>query len=144
MDHRDDWLSFEAFEDLDTVVEVLQEVVQKDESSRRSSRSIRRRAGVWKMPWNGPGLARTPRVGRFRGGTSTPDCAPASITRSCTSSGEALGPPLCEQVGGKQCRLVSLPLSNARDQRMGGRIGQLIEPALQRSGRRFSIKTGVG
>lgn len=34
MDHRDDWLSFEAFEDLDTVVEVLQEVVQKDGSEK--------------------------------------------------------------------------------------------------------------
>jgi hypothetical protein len=30
MDHRNDWLSFEAFEDLDSMVEVLQEVVQKD------------------------------------------------------------------------------------------------------------------
>jgi len=34
MDHRNDWLSFEAFEDLDTMVEVLQEVVQKDEAEK--------------------------------------------------------------------------------------------------------------
>ena len=34
MDHRNDWLSFEAFEDLDTMVEVLQEVVEKDESKK--------------------------------------------------------------------------------------------------------------
>ena len=34
MDHRDDWLSFEAFEDLDTMIEVLQDVVQKDESEK--------------------------------------------------------------------------------------------------------------
>ena len=34
MDHRNDWLSFEAFEDLDTMVEVLQEVVQKDASEK--------------------------------------------------------------------------------------------------------------
>jgi hypothetical protein len=34
MDHRDDWLSFEAFEDLDTMVEVLQDVVQKDASEK--------------------------------------------------------------------------------------------------------------
>lgn len=33
MDHRNDGLSFEAFEDLDTMVEVLQGVVQKDESA---------------------------------------------------------------------------------------------------------------
>lgn len=34
MDHRNDWLSFKAFEDLDTMVEVLQEVVQKDASEK--------------------------------------------------------------------------------------------------------------
>lgn len=39
-------------------------------TSRRRSRSTRRRAGAWEMPWNGPGLARTPRVGRLRAGTS--------------------------------------------------------------------------
>jgi hypothetical protein len=32
MDHRNDWLSFEALEDLDTMVEVLQEVVRTGES----------------------------------------------------------------------------------------------------------------
>jgi hypothetical protein len=60
-------------------------------------------------------------------------------TPSCISSGEALGPALCEQVGGKQCGFVSLPLSDVGDQRVGGWIGQLIELALQRSGGRFSI-----
>jgi hypothetical protein len=34
MDHRDDRLLFEAFEDLDTMVEVLQEVVRKDASEK--------------------------------------------------------------------------------------------------------------
>lgn len=34
MDHRDDWLSFEAFEDLDTMVKVLQGVAQTDESEK--------------------------------------------------------------------------------------------------------------
>ena len=34
MDHRDDWLSFEAFEDLDTMVEVLRDVMQKDASEK--------------------------------------------------------------------------------------------------------------
>jgi hypothetical protein len=32
MDHRDDWFSFDALEDLDTMVEVFQEVVLKDGS----------------------------------------------------------------------------------------------------------------
>jgi Plasmid pRiA4b ORF-3-like protein len=34
MDRRGDWLSLEAFGDLDTMVEVLQDVVQKDESEK--------------------------------------------------------------------------------------------------------------
>jgi hypothetical protein len=34
MDRRNDCLSLEAFEDLDTMVEVLQEVVQKDASEK--------------------------------------------------------------------------------------------------------------
>jgi hypothetical protein len=34
MDHRNDWLSLEAFEDLDTMAEVLQEVVRKDASEK--------------------------------------------------------------------------------------------------------------
>jgi hypothetical protein len=126
MDHRNDWLSLEALEDLDTMVEVLQEVVRKGEL--RCSRSTRRRAGVWRMPWNGPGLESKPRVGRFRGRKSTLVCALVSITTSCTSSGETLGPALCEQVGGKQCGLVSLPLPNAGDQRVGCRIGHTLEP----------------
>ena len=32
MDHRDDWFSFDALEDLDTMVEVLQHVALKDGS----------------------------------------------------------------------------------------------------------------
>jgi hypothetical protein len=36
MDHRDDWLSFEAFEDLVTMVEVLRDFVQKDASEKIS------------------------------------------------------------------------------------------------------------
>ena len=142
MDHRNDWLSFEAFEDLDTMVEVLQEVVQKDASEKLGlDRDTR-----WRLEdaGNGPGLARKPRVGRFRGATPTPAFAPASITPSCTSSGEALGAPMCEQVGGKQCGCISLLLPDAGDQRVGGRIGQLIEPALQRCGCRFGVKTGGG
>ena len=34
MDHRNDWLSFEAFEDLDSMGEVLQEFVRKDASEK--------------------------------------------------------------------------------------------------------------
>jgi hypothetical protein len=115
------------------------------ETGRRWSRSTKRRAGGWRMLWSGPRLGRKPRADRFRGGKSTPVLAMASTTTSCTSSGgEALRPPLCEQVGGEQRRFVPLPLPDAGDQRVGGRISQLIEPALQRGGCRFRIKTGGG
>jgi hypothetical protein len=53
-----------------------------------------------------------------------------STTTSCTSSGEALRPPLCEQVGGEQRRFIPLLLSDTGDQHVGGRISQLVEPAL--------------
>ena len=68
----------------------------------------------------------------------------ASTTTSCTSSGEALRPPLCEQIGGEKRCFVPLPLPDARDQRVGGRISQLVEPALQRGGCRFRVMTGGG
>ena len=94
--------------DLDTMVEVLQGIVEKDNSEvlaldqetrwRLEDAVERARAGS------------KPKVGRSCVVTSTPDCAPASTTSSCTSSGETLGAPLCEQVGRKQCCLVSLPL----------------------------------
>jgi hypothetical protein len=58
-----------------------------------------------------------------------PVFAMASITTSCTSSGEALRSPLCEQVGGEQRCFVPLPLPDAGDQHVGGRISQLVKPA---------------
>jgi hypothetical protein len=55
----------------------------------------------------------------------------ASTAPSCTSSGNALRPPTCEQVGGEQRCFVPLLLSNTGDQCVRGRIGQLVEPTLQ-------------
>ena len=73
-----------------------------------------------------------------------PVFAMASTTTLCTSSGEALRPPLCQQIGGEQRCFVPLPLPDAGDHRVGGRISQLVEPALQRGGCRFRVKTGGG
>src|ERR1700722_12106164 len=111
---------------------------------RSRSRLTKRQAGGWRMPWSGPRLARKPRDGRFRGAKSTPVFARASISTLCTSSGDTFCPPLGEQFGGEQRCFVSLPLPDARNQRVGGRISQLVEPALQRGGCRFGIKAGGG
>src|SRR5271157_545677 len=96
------------------------------------------------MPWGGPRLARKPRDGRFRGGKSMPAFVMASISTSCTSSGDALRPPLCEQVGGKQRCFVPLLLPDTGDQCVRRWIGQLVEAALQGGGRRLGIEAGRG
>ena len=67
-----------------------------------------------------------------------------STTTSCTSSGDALRPPLREQIRGEECRLVTLPLPDTGDQRVGGGISQLVEPALQRRGCCFGVEPGCG
>ena len=67
-----------------------------------------------------------------------------SIATSCISSGDTLRPPQCEQVGGDQCCFVALPLPDAGDQHVSGRISQLVEPALQRGSCRFGIKARRG
>jgi hypothetical protein len=46
----------------------------------------------------------------------------ASTTTSCTSNGEALRPPLCEQIGGEQRCFVPLQLPDAGDQGVSGRV----------------------
>src|SRR4051795_11831692 len=113
------------------------------------------------MLWTGPRLASRLRVGLFRGGKSTPVFVMASTATSCTSSADALPlrchsaglrrwnleqlrPPQCEQVGGEQRGFVALPLPDPRYQRVSGRVGQLIEPALKRGGRRLGVETGGG
>ena len=65
-------------------------------------------------------------------------------TTSCTSSAEALRPPLGEHVDGDQRRFVSLLFPDAGDQRVGGRVSQLVEPALQGGSRCFGIETRRG
>ena len=54
----------------------------------------------------------------------------ASISTSCTSSGDALRPSLREQVGGEQRCFVALLLADAGDQCVRCGIGQLVEAAL--------------
>src|ERR1700758_3829215 len=68
----------------------------------------------------------------------------ANTITSCTSSGDALRPPLCEQIGGKQRRLVALPLPDTRNQCVSGGIGGLVKLALQRRGRGLGVAAGRG
>ena len=67
-----------------------------------------------------------------------------STTPSCTSSGEALRSPQCEQVGGEQRCFIPLLLSDTRDQRVRCGISQLVEPALQGVSRCLGIEAGRG
>jgi len=77
-----------------------------------------------------------------RAGWSTPGSETASTSTSCTSSIDLLGPTPGEQVGGEQGGIVAaLPL-DAGDQRVGGRVGQLVEPTLQRGGRGLGVEPG--
>src|ERR1700676_104482 len=73
-----------------------------------------------------------------------PVFAMASTTSSCTNSGDALRPPLREQVGGEQCRFIASTLPDAGDQRVRGWIGELVELALQRRGRGLGVEAGRG
>jgi hypothetical protein len=142
MDHRNDWLSFEAFEDLDTMVEVLQEVVQKDASEKLAlDRETR-----WRLE-DAVERARAREEAQGRPFSWRDFNARLRAGEHHTlmhQRGEALGAPLREQVGGKQCGCISLLLPDAGDQCVSRRIGQLIEPALQRCGCRFGVKMGGG
>jgi hypothetical protein len=52
---------------------------------------------------------------------------------------ERASPALGEQFGGQQrCFVAALP-ADADNKRMGGRVGELVEPALQHGGRRLGI-----
>ena len=57
---------------------------------------------------------------------------------------DLLGSAPGQQVGGDQGGIVAaLPL-DAGNQRVGGQVGQLVEPALERDGRCFGIEPGGG
>ena len=67
------------------------------------------------------------------------------IAISCTSrAGDALGAARRQQLGGEQRRLVAALAADARDQRVCGGIGELVEAALQGGGRRLGIEPGGG
>ncbi len=68
----------------------------------------------------------------------------ASTSTSCTSSADALGTAPGQQVSSEQGGIVAALLPDACDQGMGGRVGQLIEPALERGGAGFGIEPGGG
>src|SRR4051794_8301184 len=103
---------------------------------------MRKPAGGWNMPSSAAGHASGPRAVRSRAARSTRACAEASTSTSCTSNIDLLGPAACKQIGGDQGGIVPALLPNAGDQSVGGRIGQLVEPALQRGGGRLGIEPG--
>src|SRR4051812_23336607 len=98
---------------------------------------MRKRGGVWRMPSGGARRASAPKAVHSRAVRSTHACAKVSTSTSCTSNIDLLGPAPCQQVGGDQGGIVSALPSDAGDKRVGGRIGQLIEPTLECRGRRL-------
>src|SRR4051794_19518770 len=101
-------------------------------------------AGGWSRPSSAAKRASRPKGGRSRAERSTPGSGMASTSTSCTSSIDLLGSAPGQQVGGDQGGIVAaLPL-DAGHQRVGGRVGQLVEPALERGGRCFGIEPGGG
>ncbi len=65
-----------------------------------------------------------------------------STATSCTSSTDLLRPALRQQIGGEQRRFVAALLPDARDQRVRGGIGELVEPALERGRRGLGMEAG--
>src|SRR4051794_11845533 len=94
------------------------------------------------MPSSAAGHASGPGAACSRAARSTRACAKASTSTSCTSTIDLLGPAACEQIGGDQGGIVAALMPNTGDQSVGGRIGQLIEPALERGGGRLGIEPG--
>jgi hypothetical protein len=66
----------------------------------------------------------------------------ASISNSCTNSGESRGLALPEQVNGKNGCFIAVALSDPGNQCMGGWVGDPVETALQRRRRCLGIETG--
>ncbi len=60
----------------------------------------------------------------------------------CTSSGDLLGPAPGKEICGEQGGIVAALLPDAGDQRVGGRVAQLVEPALERGSRRLGVEPG--
>jgi hypothetical protein len=63
----------------------------------------------------------------------------ASTASSCISKADALGPTSREQFDRQQRGFLSAFPPNSGDERMGGRIGELIEPALQNGSRGLGV-----
>ena len=63
---------------------------------------------------------------------------------SCTSSGDLLGAAPDEKISSHERGIVSTLLPDAGHQRVGGGVGQLVEPALKGGGRRLGVVPGSG
>src|SRR4051794_18809074 len=98
---------------------------------------MRKPAGGWRMLSSAASYASARKAVHSRAARSTRACAKASTSISCTSNIDLLGPAACEQIGGDQGGIVPALLPNAGDQSEGSRVGQLVEPAPERGGRRL-------
>jgi hypothetical protein len=101
--------------------------------------STTRPAGAWSGRWRAARPESVRKGAHSRGVPSTRACAKASTAFSCISKADAFSSALGEQFGRQQRRLVSALPADASDERMGGRVGELVEPALQRGGGRLGI-----
>src|SRR5215213_7808357 len=135
-----DMVSMAALEDLGTMAEIIGQVVLERRTALLDDEETRWRLG--NMPSSAAGHASGPGAVRSRAARSTRACAKASTSTSCTSNIDRLGPAVCQQIGGDQGGIVAALLPNAGDQGVGGRIGQLVEPALQRGGGRLGVESG--
>ena len=129
----------DALEDLDTMMEIFQRVVAGDGSDILSDvldQETRLRLE------EALGRAKRLRDNRFCSARSTPGPGRASTWTSCTSSIDLFGTAPGQQIGRQQRGIVAMLLPDTGHQRVGGRVGQLVEAALQRGRRRLGIKAG--
>ena len=70
----------------------------------------------------------------------TPVCAKASTSISCTSSADPLSTAPGQQVGGDQGSVVAALFADTDNQRVGSRVGDPVEAALQGGGCRFGVE----
>ena len=135
----DDASSWDALEDLHTMADILREVVLENRPELLMIQETR-----WRLE---DAVERSKAREHARGQPfsrrlSTPGSARASTWCSCTSSGDLLGAAPGEEFGGEQGGIVAALLADAGHQRVGGRVGQLVEPALESGGRRLGVDAG--
>lgn len=140
----DETMSLDALDDVATMVEILREVVLDRRPERLDAETRPRPASGWSRLSSAAQHANAPGGSRSCGVGSMPACARVNTATSCTRKADALGSALGEQIGSHQRRFVPTLPADASDQGAGRRIGQLVESALKRGGRRLGVVPGGG